>query len=211
MNHVYIITNLVNWKTYVGITTNPNLRWSKHRNGHGSRLVRMAIVKYGIENFRFAVVFSSSDRDCVEWMERQAIEELKTVAPFGYNRNPGGGGSPVGIKPSAATVAKRAAANRGKKREPGFGQRMSVLNSGRKRAPEVKRRWSESHRGHPAYPRQQEAASRIHSRAVTVDGVAYSSLKIASEQAGLSYSSLRKRFRRYAESNSFPAGWAYLS
>jgi len=171
----------------------------------------MAIAKYGIENFRFAVIFKSLDRACVEWMERQAIAELRTEAPHGYNRNPGGGGPPVGIKQSAAAVAKRAAANRGKKREPGFGRQMSAINSGRKRTSEVKQCWSESHCGHPAYPRQQEVASLVHSRAVAVDGVAYSSLKIASERTGLSYSSLRKRFRRYTESNSFPTGWMYLS
>ena len=211
MHHLYLITNLVNWKTYVGITTNPRLRWTKHKYGHGSRLVRLAIAKYGIENFRFAVIFKSPDRACVEWMERHAISDWKTESPLGYNRNPGGGGPPVGLKHSAETVARRAAANRGKKREPGFGKRMSAVNKGRKRTPEVRQRWSESRRGHPAYPRQQETASRLHSRPVSVEGIAYPSLKLASARTGLSYSSLKKRFRRYAESNSFPTGWAYLS
>ena len=210
MHYVYMIVNLVNWKTYVGITTNPSLRWWKHRNGLGSRLVKAAIAKYGSENLRFAVIYKSADRACVEWMERQAIGELKTEAPHGYNRNPGGGGSPVGVKQSAAIVAKRAAANRGKKRTHDFGQRMSAINSGRQRTAEVRQRMSQSRKGHPGYQRQRETTSRIKSRPVMVDGSTYASLKSASEQTGLSYSSLKKRFRRYDEANSFPTGWSYL-
>jgi hypothetical protein len=196
---------------YVGITTNPALRWCKHRNGHGSYLVKAAIAKYGIENFRFTVIYQSCDGECVKWMEQQAIAELKTEAPFGYNRNSGGGGAPKGVKPSVEIVARRAASNRGKKRVAGFGERMAAINKGRKRTIGVRQRLSEIHRGHPGYQRQRDAARQLMSRCVLVDNVAYPSMKIAASQNGLSYSSLHKRFRRYEKSGSFPTGWAYLS
>jgi len=210
MHYLYLITNLINWKMYVGITTNPSLRWCKHRIGFGSRLVKAAITKYGLENLRFHVVYASLDRDCVEWMERQAIAELNTQAPFGYNRNPGGGGSPVGIKQSAETIARRSASNRGKKRSADFGIRVSLSNTGRKRTLEMRKKMSESRCGHPGYQRQREAVSRIMSKPILMDGAAYPSMKIAASQNGLSYSSLHKKFRRYEKSNSFPIGWGYL-
>ena len=207
MHHLYIITNLVNWKMYVGITTDPALRWCKHRNGHGSRLVKAAIAKYGTENFRFTVIYQSCDSACVKWMEHQAIAELKTEAPFGYNRNPGGGGAPKGTKPSVETIARRAASNRGKKRAAGFGERMAAINKGRKRTLAVRQRLSEIHQGHPGYECQREAVRKP----VSVGGVQYTSIKAAAASLDMAPNALTKRFRRYEKSGFFPMGWAYLS
>jgi group I intron endonuclease len=52
---IYIVTNNVNGKRYVGQSIDIERRWNQHRYGKGSLLLRNAIKKYGIENFSFEV------------------------------------------------------------------------------------------------------------------------------------------------------------
>jgi group I intron endonuclease len=227
MYHLYLIVNLVNWKTYVGITTDPRGRWRAHRNGHGSRIVKAAIDKYGIEWFRFAVVYSGRDYDCVCWMEQQAICELKTKTPHGYNIADGGEGT-FGVVWRPETIAKRAQANRGKKRTAETRERMSAwqrgremsvqarqrmaeAKRGRKQRPEVVARRAAKLRGHQCPANVKEAASKAASKAVLVEGRQYSSIKSAARVLGMKEGTLWSRFARYRQRDSFPVGWGYLS
>lgn len=58
---VYLITNQVNGKFYIGSSTDIDRRWASHRHSfkqepkYNSRL-RSAVQKYGMENFTFALV-----------------------------------------------------------------------------------------------------------------------------------------------------------
>lgn len=55
---VYIILNLINGNTYVGsaITGRMPLRFHKHLDSlNGSKLVKAAVLKYGLQNFAFII------------------------------------------------------------------------------------------------------------------------------------------------------------
>ena len=89
MFYLYKITNKVNNKLYIGITTNISRRWKAHQNNKGSRLVYQAIKKYGINNFEFTVIDSSETKEFRE-EEYSLIKELNTYPPYGYNIAEGG-------------------------------------------------------------------------------------------------------------------------
>ena len=135
MRYLYAITNLVNGKKYVGIAADPQRRWWKHRNGPqagGSVLVKRAIDKYGLDNFRFEIL-GQGDTKTIAWCEEQAILIFQSMVPNGYNLSTGGEIGFCGARVSPETAAKRAASNRGKKRSSECCQRISL--AARKRPP----------------------------------------------------------------------------
>lgn len=131
---IYIITNLVNAKQYVGITKNISERWSKHRAAKGGcPVLHAAIRKYGIENFAFTHVADAFDEESAKSIERMMISEHNTKAPYGYNMTDGGDGmlNPTndvkkkfsemrkGVPKSEEHKAKISAGNKGKSRQKG--------------------------------------------------------------------------------------------
>jgi group I intron endonuclease len=86
MNYIYKITNLINNKSYVGYTADPQARWKDHRHNQGSKLVFQAIKKYGVDNFKFKVITEDTLDN-----EQKYIDKYNTIAPHGYNINVGGG------------------------------------------------------------------------------------------------------------------------
>lgn len=110
--YVYIHTNRINGKMYIGITSKePRIRWN---NGSGyikcSRFYN-AIKKYGWDNFEHQIFASRLTKDEACNMERLLIKKLKTQNPsFGYNLDEGGSCA----KHSSETIEKIRAANIGK-------------------------------------------------------------------------------------------------
>ena len=102
---LYVITNLVNGKQYVGISVDYERRWAEHRSGHGSKLVYHAIRKYGIKNLDFKAVCKGTET-YVKEMEIRAIRLLNTMAPNGYNLTRGGDTGTLGFKHSMETREK---------------------------------------------------------------------------------------------------------
>lgn len=95
-NHIaiYIITNIVNAKQYVGITKDLKRRWSAHRTGNkSSTILKQAIKKHGVENFVFTHIADAFDWDAAQIIERLLISEKNTKAPLGYNMTDGGDGT----------------------------------------------------------------------------------------------------------------------
>lgn len=93
---IYLITNLVNGKLYVGQTRCQKLhrRWNNHlqkaRAGAVSPLYA-SIRKYGEAAFRCEEICWCADRDSLDYCERVIIELLQTrVRRFGYNVAVGG-------------------------------------------------------------------------------------------------------------------------
>lgn len=101
--YVYLITNKLNGKQYVGFTTRAvSIRWKEHCEGSKGAL-HAAIRKYGVESFEVETVFQSEELDLALVAEEIWIEELDTLVPNGYNIREGGyeGGFPKGRrKPS---------------------------------------------------------------------------------------------------------------
>jgi group I intron endonuclease len=94
MGYIYLITNTVNNKQYIGqtICKDINSRWNQHKRKDaktiGSYLLS-AYIKYGIEKFKFKVICICFDEDCNRF-EKEYITKYNTLAPNGYNLTPGG-------------------------------------------------------------------------------------------------------------------------
>lgn len=88
---VYLITNKINNKKYVGITTRDYLeRFEEHCKADS--YIGKAIRKYGRTNFEVKIVDLATTRD--ELMEKEIswIEKLNTFEGNGYNLTRGGDG-----------------------------------------------------------------------------------------------------------------------
>ncbi len=74
---------------------NPETRWKQHINafkhGRGCPALRDAVIKYGINNFRFEVLIICFDENRFD-MEREYIKRYNTIVPGGYNILEGGAG-----------------------------------------------------------------------------------------------------------------------
>ena len=72
---IYMVTNIVNQKIYIGQSIDIGRRWNQHRYGKGSIILRNAINKYGIENFTFEVV----EKLVVSGLTKNQISESLTM------------------------------------------------------------------------------------------------------------------------------------
>ena len=141
---VYKATNVVNGKTYIGVTTKTLERrvyehlWTAKMRRPGARLLTRAIRKHGEDSFTFEVLESYQTIEAAMAGERQHIERLKPQ----YNLAAGGVG-PSGVKWSARRhrIMKKSlrAAWTDERR-----QKASVAMKGRKRSEEALQRMRES-------------------------------------------------------------------
>lgn len=95
LSSIYLITNRVNDKKYVGFTTNPVERIKQHRRNSNylEYALYRAIRKYSIENFSFEIIYQSLDYDhCLKIMEPYFIKEYKSFGETGYNMTSGDDG-----------------------------------------------------------------------------------------------------------------------
>jgi group I intron endonuclease len=129
---IYVITNKVNGKKYVGQTTQKlGRRWRQHcGKGENCRVISSAIKKYGTQNFTIGEICSASTPDDLNYKELHWVQRLDSLVPNGYNLKEGGNGggkatsqakkrmrdSHLGKKQSAETIEKRIAPLRGKSR-----------------------------------------------------------------------------------------------
>ncbi len=89
---IYVITNKINGKQYVGQTIQSIAdRWKFHKSKRSGCLgIKSAFVKYGIENFIIETVFEVSSIDELNQKEIEFINKFNTLAPNGYNLKTGG-------------------------------------------------------------------------------------------------------------------------
>lgn len=97
VGYVYLITNLLNGKKYVGQTIcDVRRRWSQHKNEakKGSvSAIHAAIRKYGPENFQMVIIDTVySNREELIASEIRHIEVHDCISPKGYNLSKGGEG-----------------------------------------------------------------------------------------------------------------------
>lgn len=89
MSYIYLVTNNINGKQYVG-------QHKYHKSGIDSSykgsgvLLRAAYEKYGIENFTMELLEECSNED-MNPLEQLYIEQYNTLTPNGYNICEGGG------------------------------------------------------------------------------------------------------------------------
>lgn len=133
--YIYLITNLVNYKCYVGQTTKiPEQRWEEHIRWSRTQRVYLshAIKRYGPEHFALgvlAVVDCQSDTELkkvVNELEKLWIICLRSCeSEYGYNMTFGGEGG----KPTDVVRQKIGAANRGRKWTPELRERIMAARS----------------------------------------------------------------------------------
>lgn len=122
---IYVITNLINGKKYVGLTTkDPSVRYLEHvyqsRRGSCCYAIHKAIRKHGIENFRLDVLQTCKTKQELLNAEIRWIDELQTQCKDGCGYNMTAGGD--GIRDYVPTIEHR--------------QRLSRAMKGRTRSPE---------------------------------------------------------------------------
>jgi group I intron endonuclease len=90
---VYVITNKINGKQYVGQTVQPlENRWVRHYSGKGQgcSAIKSAIKKYGKENFLVEEIYKAESLTDLNEKESEFINKFNTLAPNGYNLTTGG-------------------------------------------------------------------------------------------------------------------------
>jgi group I intron endonuclease len=93
---IYLITNTLNGKQYVGQSLGVKKRFSSHKRAARLKLKREAfylhnaISKHGEDNFKFEVILYATDPDYLNLMEQKVIAGFNTIAPNGYNLDSGG-------------------------------------------------------------------------------------------------------------------------
>lgn len=122
---VYIHTNTVNGKKYVGITSQiPEKRWL-NGHGYGDTHFGRAIQKYGWDSFQHEIVRTGMTLDEASDMEEKLVLELGTLnRDVGYNTRTGGVHG--GCKSSDEARAKMSLAKRGSN-HPNYGKHLPTL------------------------------------------------------------------------------------
>ena len=86
---IYKITNKINGKFYIGQSVDIKRRFTEHKTPHGRMTsIKLAIKKYGKENFLFEVIEECS----IENLDAREVYWISKLNPQ-YNRNEGGRGS----------------------------------------------------------------------------------------------------------------------
>ena len=88
---IYKITNKINGKSYIGLSSNIEERFKKHRQMQGKKVLYSAFQKYGIENFDFSIIELCSF-DLLSEREKYWIAYYDTYNN-GYNATLGGEGN----------------------------------------------------------------------------------------------------------------------
>lgn len=118
---VYLITNLLNGKRYVGQHVGRDLEkywrrnvWLAKAGYQGKRALYRAIRKYGTDNFKIETLVIVGTKADMDRYEIGLIERWDTTSPVkGYNITAGGRGS-LGVKMSDETRAKMSKSREGK-------------------------------------------------------------------------------------------------
>jgi group I intron endonuclease len=155
---IYIITNIVNSKKYVGQTVmSLAKRIAAHKNTaktHNYPLYR-AFKKYGLDAFIVEQIGEATNKEVLDKMEVFWIQKLNTLVPNGYNLHIGGtGGSCPG---EISLQGKRRIGEAAKKRMTGrivseeTREKLRLNSTGIRFTEERKRAISEAKKGKPAW------------------------------------------------------------
>ena len=90
---VYIRTNVINGKQYVGQTSNiiqRNRDWNCLKKSYANPIIDSEREKYGRENFKMEILAEVDNRNDADLLEDKFIKEFDTIFPNGYNMQSGG-------------------------------------------------------------------------------------------------------------------------
>lgn len=102
---IYKITNQVNNKVYIGLTTETlQKRWIGHKQASKTceRHLYKSMRKYGLDNFTIEEIDSTDNFQILGQLERKYIKEYNSQNPqFGYNITAGGESNQLDANPRA--------------------------------------------------------------------------------------------------------------
>ena len=147
---VYIHTNKINNKKYIGLTSqkNPNDRWHNGTNYIHNRHFSSSIKKYGWDNFTHEIVKDNLSREEAALLERELIAQYNTTNEnYGYNLDSGGSYTTHSESTKekiryALTGIKRSNETKEKIRQASTGNKNCL---GRKQTEEAKQKNREAH------------------------------------------------------------------
>lgn len=148
MGVIYLRTNKVNGKQYVGQVTTKNFKvrqrkW-KSNSKYAGKAINAARAKYGIDSFDFEILIECKDEELNKW-EKYYIKELNTKVPYGYNMTDGGEGVSGHSCPFTEEHKRKIGeSNKNKKRSQEQKKHLSDLNKGKKHTEESKRKMSDN-------------------------------------------------------------------
>ena len=155
MGYIYLRTNKINGKKYVGLTTDLKTRqykWNNLTQPYAGNVITNARAKYGIDAFNFEILKECKNEELNQW-EMYYIKELNTKVPYGYNMTEGGDGCP-GYIHSYETKRKISKGNKGKKLSDVTRKKLSECHRGEKHwfygkhhSDETRKKMSEAHKG----------------------------------------------------------------
>ncbi len=138
---VYITTNLVNGKQYVGDHSSDNLKDGYLGSGTA---IKRAIKKFGKKNFNREILESFDTKEEAFKAQEKYILKFQTLSPIGYNISPKGGMRNNGSH-SEKTIQQ---ISKTQKNMPMQRRRqMSKSHTGLRHSEETKEKQSKSHKG----------------------------------------------------------------
>lgn len=187
---VYLISNNVNGKCYVGSSIHLTQRRKEHfsklmHNKHGNAHLQNAYNKYGREAFEFEILETLSIDDNIKenLLKREQfwIDNLKPE----YNILLVAGSS-LGYHHSDGTKQKISKSTTGVKKSEEHAKHIREGQKGRVFTEDHKKKLSEA-----AKRRKRQSNHAI----ISIDGIIYNSLKEASEITGVKYNTIQKRLK----------------
>ena len=211
MKILYVVTNLVNGRRYIGIAVDFERRRKEHVRGKSSLLVYRAIQKYGLNAIEFEPLVEGPDK-WIEGFEIRMIASLETFGPKGYNLTAGGNGK-LHCKHTPKTKKKISKAHTGKvlsiehrrriseghqhqRMSPEHRQKIIECNKSRVYTDEIRQNMREAQLG------KHDGGSNGNAISVTVNSIYYPCIKDAAKFLGDHHKTLEKA-RRRANSNTF--------
>lgn len=176
--YVYITRNLINKKYYIGQHKKTYFDEKYHGSG---KLLKRAIQKYGIENFRTSMICVAKDKDELNEREKFYIDYMQSMYQYGkgYNISIGGDGGHILENASDEVREKRLATyrvqNKGS-RNPNFGNGDKIAgDKNPSKRPDVREKISKKLSGenNPMYGKHRKFPNRVYNNICRVCGTSF--------------------------------------
>lgn len=193
---IYLITNTVNNKQYIGATiTSVKSRWNRHISDSirkvDGQVLHQAIRKYGQENFKIEILEEHDDKDYVfNVLEEQYIRKYKTHgSEGGYNMTWGGDGW-NGMSHKDSSKKKMSDAHKGKVLTEEHRRNIGLAQLGKKLGPmseETKKKISLTKLQRGFTSKQRDALKKTHQSLVGKTHTKETKKKISESQRVYEY------------------------